>query len=142
MNLENWLTHSTYEPNLPKYPKSRLIFPESLSTCKISGWLTSPFLRNCCFNLTGIEYFWPHQILNFKITFYLPSIYIFILKIKLIDQIAPEIWLIYESYSLIGQEHSHPGNKIKFIDQFLLEIELIQEFHNLIGWQHFLPYPI
>ena len=60
----------------------------------------------------------------------------------LVDPIAYEIWLMYESWNLISQEHLHPCKtknlqifyicmpKIKLIDQFLLEIKLIQEFRK------------
>ena len=32
MNLETQLTHGIYEPTLPQFSKSRLKFPESLTT--------------------------------------------------------------------------------------------------------------
>ena len=140
INLENCLITAFNKPTLPKSFKSWLTFPESLSTYKISDWLTSSFLRNCSFNLTGREYFWPHHTTNFKITFHFPSLFIYMQNITLSDQIALEIWIIYESCTLISQEHSHPCNnknlqttfhvswiyiyipKIKLIRQFLLEI--------------------
>ena len=125
--------HRIYEPTLPKSFKSWLTFPKSLSTYKISSWLTSSFLRNCCFNLTGPEYFWPQSPFTFPHS-------LSTCKTSQRDQIALEIWLVYESCNLISQEHSHPCNnknlqitfhvswmyiyipEIKLIHQFLIEI--------------------
>ena len=45
MDLEIQLDHGIYDPTLQQFSKSRLIFPESLTTYKILRWLTGFEIR-------------------------------------------------------------------------------------------------
>ena len=150
MNLGTWFM--IYDHTLKIFFKSWLT--ESLSTCKISGWLTSYFLRYGFF-LIILKSDWPRAFLTqTKSTFTSFNLYQHAKNNTYWPNCSWDIvdlWILKDDW----QKHFHPPKTkslhtifyVSWIFICLPKMKLIHLFfflkynwfYNLIGWEHFLP---